>query len=133
MALKMTSLVAVSSNLFIIMVVVVVVVIGILSCINFTFLSSMGISTNVIGGGGGGEHQQSQQQLKYIGNKNISQSKILSDHVLLNKQSIGPFSPSKAFYTYHDNGDSKDKNNWITINHDIYGTRYSNQTVIEKD
>jgi alcohol dehydrogenase (cytochrome c) len=27
----------------------------------------------------------------------------------------------------------KNKNNWITINHDIYGSRYSNQTVIEKN
>ena len=29
--------------------------------------------------------------------------------------------------------EAKNKNNWITINHDIYGSRYSNQTVIEKN
>jgi alcohol dehydrogenase (cytochrome c) len=29
--------------------------------------------------------------------------------------------------------EEKNKDNWITINHDIYGSRYSNQTIIEKD
>ena len=29
--------------------------------------------------------------------------------------------------------ESKYNNNWITVNHDIYGTRSSNQTVIKKD
>jgi alcohol dehydrogenase (cytochrome c) len=29
--------------------------------------------------------------------------------------------------------DAKNANNWITVNHDIYGTRHSNQTIINKD
>ena len=29
--------------------------------------------------------------------------------------------------------DAKNTNNWITVNHDIYGTRHSNQTIINKD
>lgn len=29
--------------------------------------------------------------------------------------------------------ESKNNNNWITINRDIYGTRYSNQTIINKE
>ncbi len=29
--------------------------------------------------------------------------------------------------------ESKNRNNWITINHDIYGSRHSNQTAIKKD
>ena len=29
--------------------------------------------------------------------------------------------------------ESKNNNNWITVNHDMYGTRSSNQTVIKKD
>ena len=29
--------------------------------------------------------------------------------------------------------EAKNINNWITVNHDIYGTRNSNQTVINKD
>ncbi len=53
-----------------------------------------------------------------------------SDQGLLHKQNIKIF--SKTFNP--DLGiETKNKNNWITINHDIYGTRFSNQTVIEKD
>jgi alcohol dehydrogenase (cytochrome c) len=121
--------VVVFSNLFIIMMVVVVVVIGILPCINFTFLSSMGVSPNTPEE----EHHQYLQQLKDTTNKNISQSIIRFDYPLPDKQSIGPLSPSKAFNSGHGTDDSKNKNNWITINHDIYGTRYSNQTVINKE
>jgi alcohol dehydrogenase (cytochrome c) len=29
--------------------------------------------------------------------------------------------------------EAKNKNNWITVNHDMYGTRGSNQTIIKKD
>jgi alcohol dehydrogenase (cytochrome c) len=29
--------------------------------------------------------------------------------------------------------EAKNKNNWVTVNHDIYGTRSSNQTIINKD
>jgi glucose dehydrogenase len=29
--------------------------------------------------------------------------------------------------------EAKNKNNWIFLNHDIYGTRSSNQTIINKD
>ncbi|HEX9318063.1 MAG TPA: PQQ-binding-like beta-propeller repeat protein [Nitrososphaeraceae archaeon] len=29
--------------------------------------------------------------------------------------------------------DAKNTNNWMTVNHDIYGTRHSNQTIINKD
>jgi hypothetical protein len=29
--------------------------------------------------------------------------------------------------------ESKNNNNWITVNHDIYGTRSSNQTIIKND
>ena len=120
--------VVVFSNLFIIMMVVVVVI-GILPCINFTFLSSMGVSPNTPEE----EHQQYLPQLKDTTNKNISQSIIRFDYTLPDKQSIGLLSPSKAFNSGHGTDDSKNKNNWITVNHDIYGTRYSNQTVINKE
>ncbi len=67
-------------------------------------------------------HQQYLQQLKDTTSKNISQSIIHFDQTLADKQSIGPLSPSKGFNTGHGTDDSKNKNNWITINHDIYGT-----------
>ncbi len=88
----------------------------------------MGVSPNILEE----EHQQYLQQLKDTTNKNISQSIIRFDYPIPDKQSIGPLSPSKAFNSGHGTDDSKNKNNWITINHDIYGTRYSNQTIINR-
>ena len=43
-----------------------------------------------------------------------------------NRSSLKPFNTELGTET-------KNINNWITINHDIYGTRSSNQTVIKKD
>ena len=51
---------------------------------------------------------------------------------------------SAAIFAYFDTGtdsasdslgttEAKNSNNWITVNHDIYGTRNSNQTIINKD
>src|ERR687888_67527 len=43
-----------------------------------------------------------------------------------NSSSLKPFSSELGT-------ESKNNNNWITVNHDIYGTRSSNQTIIKKD
>ena len=41
---------------------------------------------------------------------------------------------SSSIYSNSQLGtESKNNNNWITVNHDIYGTRSSNQTIIKKD
>jgi lipopolysaccharide export LptBFGC system permease protein LptF len=40
---------------------------------------------------------------------------------------------SLKFFNTELGTETKNINNWVTINHDIYGTRSSNQTVIKKD
>jgi alcohol dehydrogenase (cytochrome c) len=42
-------------------------------------------------------------------------------------------SPSSNTFNSELGTESKNNNNWITVNHDMYGTRSSNQTVIKKD
>ena len=58
----------------------------------------------------------------YLGmNENVHH--LIYDH---NSSSLRPFISELGT-------ESKNNNNWITVNHDIYGSRSSNQTVIKKD
>lgn len=67
------------------------------------------------------------------------QLKELSKNVFFNthsEQNISKSKENKISLKAFDSDlgtEEKNKNNWITINHDIFGTRYSNQTIIEKD
>jgi alcohol dehydrogenase (cytochrome c) len=63
--------------------------------------------------------------------KELAPLKYTEDNIqqkLSNSQTNKVLSPSKT-----DTGvEGKNKNNWIMVNHDIYGTRSSNQTIIGK-
>jgi alcohol dehydrogenase (cytochrome c) len=60
--------------------------------------------------------------------QSISSERNLSDKEKDNDGSTSPRSLDSDLDI-----DAKNTNNWITVNHDIYGTRHSNQTIINKD
>src|SRR6266480_1054461 len=55
-------------------------------------------------------------------------------HVITNSSaSQGLKLPTSAQQKTDLGTETKNKNNWVSVNHDIYGTRSSNQTIINKD
>jgi alcohol dehydrogenase (cytochrome c) len=73
----------------------------------------------------------------------VSQNDIFSDQNPSDRQDNGDDSSSSNTVSLPPNSSNssnsdpgtklKDTNNWITVNHDIYGTRHSNQTLINKE
>jgi glucose dehydrogenase len=67
----------------------------------------------------------------------VSQNSIFSDQNPSDTQGNGRNSSSMISpnsFNFSDLGiEAKNTNNWITVNHDIYGTRNSNQTIINKE
>src|SRR5919202_5597536 len=81
------------------------------------------------------EQQQEQRQLRdtlaattiEVIKQNLSLDQNVPDLKYdYSSSSLKPFSSNLGT-------ESKNNNNWITVNHDIYGTRSSNQTIINKD
>ena len=66
----------------------------------------------------------------------LSQNGVFSNQNLLYTQDNGNNSNtvSPDSFDFSDLGtEEKNKNNWLTVNHDVYGTRHTNQTLINKE
>jgi glucose dehydrogenase len=99
------------------------------------FLSNM-ITTDSFAKGG--FEQQQKQQFKDTvavtsATEQLRISKSLSGDLNIRQtQNINGSPPATSINS--DSGvEAKNTNNWITVNHDIYGTRSSNQTIISKE
>jgi alcohol dehydrogenase (cytochrome c) len=86
------------------------------------------------------QEEEQRQQQRYtlveaaattIGVIKQQQNQFLDQHIPDLKYDYN-ISSSKTFNSELGT-ESKNNNNWITVNHDMYGTRSSNQTVIKKD
>jgi len=63
----------------------------------------------------------------------ISESLSPDQNVQHSKESNSSSPPSTKSFNSDTGIETKNTNNWITVNHDIYGTRSSNQTIINKE
>src|SRR5436190_2205841 len=66
----------------------------------------------------------------------LSQNGVFSNQNLLYTQDNGNNSNtiSPDSFDFSDLGtEEKNKNNWLMVNHDVYGTRHTNQTLINKE
>ena len=63
----------------------------------------------------------------------ISESLSADQNVQYSQESNNSSPPSPKSSNSDTGIDTKNTNNWITVNHDIYGTRSSNQTIINKE
>lgn len=60
-------------------------------------------------------------------------SNILSGEVLELQHASGPENKSSPFFQSYTGTEDVNNNNWLFLNHDIYGTRNSNQSIITRD
>jgi alcohol dehydrogenase (cytochrome c) len=65
--------------------------------------------------------------------KQLHLKSISSEQHMLDISEDSGRSPSRKSVDSDHDVDAKNTNNWITVNHDIYGTRHSSQTMINKD
>jgi alcohol dehydrogenase (cytochrome c) len=63
----------------------------------------------------------------------ISESLSADQNVQHSQESNNSSPPSPKSFNSDTGIEAKNTNNWITVNHDIYGTRSSNQTIINKE
>lgn len=94
--------------------------------VNFNLSSAMGFEQ----GGESRDTMANQSSLKQLTNPTSVHVDRHTLHTHDNDDTIGYH--SMKFDS--DTGiETKNKNNWITVNHDIYSTRSSNQTIISKE
>src|SRR5919197_1107997 len=85
------------------------------------------------------EQQQDQLQLRDTPAATITTIEVIKQNLSLLHQNVPNLkydynsSSSLKAFSSELGTEPKSNNNWITINHDIYGTRSSNQTIINKD
>src|SRR5881275_2192065 len=101
---------------------ITIVVLCVLSIIILAFLSTIDSFPS-----GVGEEQQF-NHTRALGST-TKQSGILQS--IASEQNLS----NMKYSSHSDSGMETEKNadNWITVNHDIYGTRHSNQTIINKE
>ena len=125
-----------------------IMVLSVLSIIILAFLSSTGFAflstttTNPFQSGLGQKQQQEQfkdtiavvasatKQSGILQNIFFSSDQNVSDDV---KDDSSRAALQQSFNPYNIGIEANNTNNWITVNHDIYGTRNSNQTIINKE
>jgi alcohol dehydrogenase (cytochrome c) len=125
-----------------------IMVLSVLSIIILAFLSSTGFAflstttTNPFQSGLGQKQQQEQfkdtiavvasatKQSGILQNIFFSSDQNVSDDV---KDDSSRATSQQSFNPYNIGIEANNTNNWITVNHDIYGTRNSNQTIINKE
>ena len=94
------------------------------------------VLTNVFSDQSLGETKQQQQQLSEKAAEGGVGSTTMK-HIMTNSQQSFNSQDIKLPTSTQQKTDlgteAKNKNNWVTVNHDIYGTRSSNQTIINKD
>jgi glucose dehydrogenase len=90
---------------------------------SFVFLSAATDSSQ------GGFGQKQQQQFKDT--IAVVASATKQSGILQNDSSRA--ASQQSFNPYNIAEETKNANNWLTVNHDIYGTRNSNQTIINKE
>lgn len=97
--------------------------------VSFIFLSSSAFASGDADSFSGNDDEQKQKQLKDVASLKISSSNQIAQYANDRKStSSSSPSPSSEIGT-----ELKNRDNWITVNHDIYGSRESNQTSIKKD
>jgi alcohol dehydrogenase (cytochrome c) len=125
-----------------------IMVLSVLSIIILAFLSSTGFAflstttTNPFQSGLGQKQQQEQfkdtiavvasatKQSGILQNIFFTSDQNVSDDV---KDDSSRAASQQSFNPYNIGIEANNTNNWITVNHDIYGTRNSNQTIINKE
>jgi alcohol dehydrogenase (cytochrome c) len=111
-----------------------IIILAFLSNTGFAFLSTI---TNSFQGGFG---QKQQQQFKHTTElaSATKQLGILQGTFFSSDQNVSDVKDDSGRASQKSSNpyigvEAKNTNNWITVNHDIYGTRDSNQTIINKE
>jgi alcohol dehydrogenase (cytochrome c) len=93
------------------------------------------VPTNVFSDQSLGETKQQQQLSEKVAEGEVESTTM--KHITTNSQQSFNSQDIKLPTSTQQKTDlgteAKNKNNWVTVNHDIYGTRSSNQTIINKD
>ena len=93
------------------------------------------VPTNVFSDQSLGETKQQQQLSEKAAEGGVESTTM--KHIMTNSQQSFNSQDIKLPTSTQQKTDlgteAKNKNNWVTVNHDIYGTRSSNQTIINKD
>ena len=93
------------------------------------------VPTNVFSDQSLGETKQQQQLSEKAAEGGVESTTM--KHIMTNSQQSFNSQEIKLPTSTQQKTDlgteAKNKNNWVTVNHDIYGTRSSNQTIINKD
>ena len=113
--------------------VMVLLSISLLIILSFLFLL-----TNSFGYIEGKPQEQVPRNAIVLASATTTTAKVTKQNIFPNLHIIPDFNynyknSSSVSFNSQLGTESKNNNNWITVNHDIYGTRSSNQTIIKKD